>query len=120
MDVYSFGLIMWELYHSVIPFDGDISNCISCVVQEDLRPEIRQQRDSNVESDDESRIHDSYIAECSRPISDLIRRCWVSDPNLRPDFNTILSLLWKETTYYYKKETVVGTELSDSFEVLIK
>ena len=41
MDVYSFGLIMWELYHSMIPFDGDISNCISCVVQEDLRPEIR-------------------------------------------------------------------------------
>lgn len=25
MDVYSFGLIMWELFHEQVPFDGDIA-----------------------------------------------------------------------------------------------
>ena len=24
MDVYSFGIIMWELWHECIPFDGDL------------------------------------------------------------------------------------------------
>jgi len=32
MDVYSFGVIMWELFHEHIPFDGDIAACTKYVV----------------------------------------------------------------------------------------
>lgn len=35
MDVYSFGLIMWELWHEKLPFDGDIKEAIEVVLQED-------------------------------------------------------------------------------------
>lgn len=95
MDVYSFGLIMWELYHTTVPFDGDMSNCIMCVIKEDLRPEIKLIKDH--ESEDDSRHADTIVGDCSISISDLIRRCWLSDPSQRPDFNTILSILWQET-----------------------
>ena len=26
-DVYSFGMIMWELWHETIPFDNDVALC---------------------------------------------------------------------------------------------
>jgi len=37
MDVYSFGLVMWQLYHEKIPFDGNLVLCTECVLQ-DTRP----------------------------------------------------------------------------------
>jgi len=40
MDVYSFGLIMWELLYETVPFDGDINSAIEYVVKEDARPRI--------------------------------------------------------------------------------
>lgn len=39
MDVYSFGLIMWQLYHEKVPFDGNLVSCTECVLQ-DTRPKI--------------------------------------------------------------------------------
>lgn len=27
MDVYSFGIIMWEIFHEKVPFDNDQSEC---------------------------------------------------------------------------------------------
>jgi serine/threonine protein kinase len=35
MDVYSFGVIMWELFHECVPFDGDLKACTEYVIQED-------------------------------------------------------------------------------------
>lgn len=31
MDIYSFGMIMWELFHEKIPFDGNLTECTSNV-----------------------------------------------------------------------------------------
>lgn len=28
MDVYSFGIILWEMWHEALPFDGDVSQAI--------------------------------------------------------------------------------------------
>jgi len=41
MDVYSFGLIMWELYHESVPFDNDLKDCTEYVVNRDERPKIQ-------------------------------------------------------------------------------
>jgi len=41
MDVYSFGLIMWELYHESIPFDDDLQACSEFVLNRDERPKIQ-------------------------------------------------------------------------------
>jgi hypothetical protein len=41
MDVYSFGLIMWELYHESVPFENDLQACTEFVVNGDERPKIQ-------------------------------------------------------------------------------
>lgn len=28
IDVYNFGMVMWETYHGVVPFDGNLSSAI--------------------------------------------------------------------------------------------
>ena len=51
MDVYSFGLIMWELWHDKIPFDNDVSEAHEVVLNEDQRPFIQEDdREDNVAS----------------------------------------------------------------------
>lgn len=40
MDSYSFGIILWELWHLCIPFEGDLLMAIKYVVDEDSRPMI--------------------------------------------------------------------------------
>lgn len=40
MDVYSFGMILWELWHEILPFDNDLRECQRYVLNEDSRPKI--------------------------------------------------------------------------------
>ena len=40
MDAYSFGMVMWEMLHEKMPFDGDVKRAIEFVVNEDVRPRI--------------------------------------------------------------------------------
>ena len=44
MDVYSFGMLMWELWHETIPFDNDLRLCEKYVLNEDSRPMILSQK----------------------------------------------------------------------------
>ena len=38
MDIYSFGMVMWELMYESLPFDGDLQACKQFVLEEDARP----------------------------------------------------------------------------------
>ena len=40
LDTYSFGMIIWELWHMSIPFDNDIKSAEEYVVKEESRPKI--------------------------------------------------------------------------------
>lgn len=60
MDVYSFGIIMWEIWHEHIPFDGDLQMAIKYVFEETSRPMINSQEDK----------------VCSDSYASLIRQCW--------------------------------------------
>jgi hypothetical protein len=42
MDVYSYGMIIWEIWHQNIPFDGDIGTAQEYVVKDESRPKIVQ------------------------------------------------------------------------------
>ena len=42
MDVYSFGMILWEMWHEALPFDSDVAQAIQYVVKEESRPKIIQ------------------------------------------------------------------------------
>ncbi len=47
VDVYSFGMILWELWHDHIPFDNDVALCQKYVVEEDARPMIVTEPERN-------------------------------------------------------------------------
>ena len=40
MDIYSYGMIIWEIWHQSVPFDGDIVTAQEYVVKEESRPKI--------------------------------------------------------------------------------
>lgn len=58
-DVYCFGLLMWELFHEKVPFDGNTTTAIKLVL-DNSRPMI-QEDDSNEDP------------HCTEPIANLIR-----------------------------------------------
>ena len=40
MDTYSFAMIMWEMLHDKLPFDGNLDAAIEFVIDQDARPMI--------------------------------------------------------------------------------
>lgn len=63
MDAYSFGMLMWEIWHETQPFDNDLNLCSKYVLEEDSRPMI-QAGDPKSEN------------LCDEEMAKLIRLCW--------------------------------------------
>ena len=71
-DVFSFGVIMWELATRKPPYYGIDGQVVSQrVVKEGLRPKISQR-------------------DAPGPFLDLMRRCWDDNPDNRPYFGEIM------------------------------
>jgi len=73
-DVYSYGIILWEMLTGDIPYRGlrDIQVAMA-VVNQNNRPKIPK--------------------NCPQNLSNFIRVCWSADPKKRPDFHTIVRAL---------------------------
>jgi len=77
-DIYSYGIILWEIYTGELPFAEETSYlsvedlCIK-VADENLRPKIP--------------------TDCPVNLAELIRNCWDLYPDDRPSFTTILEKL---------------------------
>lgn len=70
-DVYSYGILLWELLTHDIPFRGLKNVQVAlAVINQDSRPLIPQ--------------------NCPPKLGKLIKICWDKDPNRRPDFKTIV------------------------------
>ena len=69
-DVYSLGIVLWELTSRKLPFIGvrDIV-VLSLVVREDKRPDLQQ--------------------DCPELFSSIFTQCWNKDPCMRPSAHEV-------------------------------
>jgi serine/threonine protein kinase len=78
-DVYSFAVVLWEIFTHEIPHKEMTALEVAyAVAHKGLRPTIKKGTPPTVAS--------------------LMRRCWKSNPDHRPDFSEILDLLMNECT----------------------
>ncbi|KAK3160106.1 hypothetical protein QOZ80_1BG0055250 [Eleusine coracana subsp. coracana] len=74
VDVYSFGIVMWELLTSLVPFsEMTPEQAAVAVALKNARPPLP--------------------ASCPVAISHLITQCWATNPDRRPQFDDIVAIL---------------------------
>lgn len=76
IDVYSFGIVLWELVSGCVPYSGLDAVQITAQVSKGIRPIIP--------------------SHCNKAVRNLITDCWDKDPTKRPDFNEILKRFKRE------------------------
>jgi len=91
-DIYSFGMIMWELSTNKPPFYDKSRNSklIDSISLDDLRP-----------------LNDPDTPEC---YTDLMKRCWSSNPDNRPEISEIVKILGDWHLYNKNSEQFEASE----------
>lgn len=75
-DIYSFGIVMWEILAREVPYNNINPMTIPIRVVKGERPNISQ-----------------IPSTCPSSLKDLIRLCWDQNPSKRPNFHKILDIV---------------------------
>ncbi|KAG2600675.1 probable LIM domain-containing serine/threonine-protein kinase DDB_G0286997 [Panicum virgatum] len=87
VDVYSFGLILWEMFSGSVPYEElNPFQAAFAVFDKNVRPAIP--------------------TNCPAPVRLLIEQCWTSHPEKRPDFSQIVQILEKFKTVLERDGTL--------------
>ena len=105
VDVYGFGLIVYEIFTGVTPFHGmKKEDFMSKVVKQNYRPDVK---------------YDDYGKEVRAPLKviDLMKRCWDPVSSNRPSAKEVYDILNEEDNLNKSRESQRST-LSKSFNRL--
>ncbi|KAG7375747.1 hypothetical protein PHYPSEUDO_015355 [Phytophthora pseudosyringae] len=88
IDVYSFGIICWQLYTCAVPY-ADIPGSVLAVAEAVL-----------------SGVRPPIPRRCPRLFAKIMKRCWHDNPLRRPSFEDIVQLLEIELTEERRRQLV--------------
>ncbi|CAH0522106.1 unnamed protein product [Peronospora belbahrii] len=88
IDVYSFGIICWQLYTCAVPY-ADIPGSVLAVAEAVLNG-----------------VRPAITRECPRVFARIMKRCWHDNPLRRPSFEEIVQLLEFELTEERRRQRV--------------
>jgi serine/threonine protein kinase len=80
VDVFSFGVVMWELLTCRIPWASSSYTFAHLIIRAVVRGERPEVTDADLKD-----VPDGYVA--------LMKQCWQSEPKERPTFKNVMSML---------------------------
>ncbi|KAH0793071.1 TKL family protein kinase [Histomonas meleagridis] len=101
VDVYSYGIVLWEILTHKTPYQGiesDAKRIIQEVITNDIRPTLSE-------------------TDCGKGLYKLITTCWARDPNERPTFKQILEYFKSGEIFYPNADmNVVMKHITESLK----